>query len=127
MSAPMKARPIKNEVKIQVGERKTRLFLVPKDRAEGVVKLLQDFEVKSGQHTMPWRDPIKGLIEKYSDSGVSLKGARAKEGMSQNELAEKLGIPQSHISDYETGRRSIGKKMAKRLARVFKVDFRVFL
>ena len=127
MSAPMKTRRTKNEIKIQVGERKTRLFLVPKDRAEGIVRLLQDFEVSESEQTIPWRDSVQDLIEKYTEAGVALKGARSKAGLSQNELADKLGIPQSHISDMEHGRRSIGKKMAKRLAEALGVGYKIFL
>lgn len=127
MSAPMKMRRTNGEIKIQVGEKKSRLFLVPKDRAEGVVRLLQDFEVKDTGQAIPWRESAQDLIKKYTESGVALKGARAKECLSQNELADKLKIPQSHISDMEHGRRPIGKKMAKRLAEVFNVGYKVFL
>jgi len=123
----MKTRPTKGEIKIQVGERKVRLFLVPKDRAEGIVRLLQDFEIEDDGAVIPWRESVKDLIEKYTEAGVALKGARAKAGFSQNELAKKLEMPQSHISDMEHGRRPIGKKMAKRLAEVLKVGYKVFL
>jgi ribosome-binding protein aMBF1 (putative translation factor) len=127
MSAPMKMRRTKGEIKIQVGERRTRLFLVPKDRAEGIVRLLQDFEVKNDNSMIPWRETVQDLIEKYTEAGVALKGARAKASLSQNELAGKLKIPQSHISDMENGRRPIGKKMAKRLAEVLNVGYKIFL
>jgi len=123
----MKMRRTNGEVKIQVGEKKSRLFLVPKDRAEGIVRLLQDFEVKDAKQTIPWREGVQDLIEKYTEPGVALKGARAKAGLSQNELADKLKIPQSHISDMENGRRPIGKKMAKRLAEALKMGYKVFL
>ena len=127
MSTPMKMRPTKGNIKIQVGEKKSRLFLVPKDRAEGIVRLLQDFEVKDDGKTIPWRESVQDLIEKYTEAGVALKGARAKSGLSQNKLAEKLHMPQSHISDMENGRRPIGKKMAKRFADVLHVGYKVFL
>jgi ribosome-binding protein aMBF1 (putative translation factor) len=120
-------RRTKGEIKIQVGERKTRLFLVPKDRADGIVRLLQDFEVKDDGSIVPWRETVQDLIEKYTEAGVALKGARAKAGLSQNEVAEKLQITQSHISDMENGRRPIGKKMAKRLAEALNVGYKVFL
>jgi plasmid maintenance system antidote protein VapI len=38
-----------------------------------------------------------------------------------------LGISQAHISEMEHGRRPIGKEMARRLAKLLKVDYRVFL
>lgn len=127
MSAPMKIHPTKNGIKIQIGTRKVRLFLVPKDRANGIVRLLQDFEVKEDQQTVPWREAIADLTQKYTEAGIALKGARNKENLSQSDLANKLGIPQSHISDMEHGRRTIGKNMAKRLSKVLNVGYKVFL
>ena len=127
MSVPIKVRSTKGDIMIQVGEKRSRLFLVPKDRAEGIVRLLQDFEVKGDDKTIPWHESVQDLIEKYTEAGVALKGARAKAGFSQNELADKLDMPQSHISDMENGRRPIGKKMAKRFADVLHVGYKIFL
>ena len=49
--------------------------------------------------------------------GNLLAGARLKSGMTQKKLAEKLGVRQNMISDYETGKRRISQTMAKRLAK----------
>jgi len=38
---------------------------------------------------------------------------KSKGGMTQQELSELTGTPQSHISEIENGRRQIGKKRAK--------------
>lgn len=53
--------------------------------------------------------------------GNLLAGARLKAGMTQAELAEKLGIRQNMISDYERGRRTYSDAMAKRLSKTLKV------
>lgn len=53
--------------------------------------------------------------------GNLLAGARLKAGLTQSQLAEKLGIRQNMISDYERGRRSYSDAMATRLSRVLKV------
>jgi transcriptional regulator with XRE-family HTH domain len=45
----------------------------------------------------------------------------------QKELAERTGIPQSHISSMEHGRMTIGKERARRLAKALRVDYRIFL
>lgn len=126
MSAPMKTRRTKGEVPIQIGDRKPRLFLVPKDQAEGIVRMLRDFEIDE-KGAAPWRAPVQDLIDKYTEPGVVLRGARGKEGLTQTELAEKMGIPASNISEMEHGKRPIGKNMAKRLAEVLKIDYKVFL
>ena len=49
--------------------------------------------------------------------GNLLAGARLKSGMTQKELAKKLGVRQNMISDYERGKRRISPSMAKRLAK----------
>jgi ribosome-binding protein aMBF1 (putative translation factor) len=129
MSAPMKARRISQEIPIRVGNRRPRLFLVPKSRAADVMKSLRDFEVEptGDDETIPWRIAAQNDIDQYTEPGVVLRGARIKENMTQIELAEKLGIPSSNISEMESGKRPISKKMAQRLAKVLKIHYKVFL
>ena len=59
--------------------------------------------------------------------GKRLDAERFKRSMTQTGLSELTGIPQHHISEMENGKRPIGKESAKKLATVFKVDYRVFL
>lgn len=63
----------------------------------------------------------------WNAGGVSIRGGRAKEGLTQRQLAELTGIPQRHISEMENGKRPIGKETARKLAKALKVDYRVFL
>jgi ribosome-binding protein aMBF1 (putative translation factor) len=79
------------------------------------------------EENISWRDSAKKLIEKYSEAGAILRGARFKNDFTQKQLAEKLGVKPHHISEMEHGKRSIGKTMARRLAEVLDVDYRVFL
>ena len=75
---------------------------------------------------IPWRD----LFPEYEDEelpGVCLAGSRLKEGTTQKRLSELTGIPQSHISEMENGKRPIGKKRAKILAKALNVGYKVFL
>ena len=60
-------------------------------------------------------------------AGDILRGFRAREEMTQAELATEVGVKATHISEMERGKRPIGKDMAKRLAKVFKVNYQVFL
>jgi len=64
---------------------------------------------------------------KTNRAGVCIRGGRVKEGLTQKQLAEQIGIAQHHISEMENGKRSVGKEMAKKLAEVLNVDYRVFL
>jgi len=73
---------------------------------------------------------LRDLFPEYTDEElpvVCLSGSRLKEGMIQKELSELTGIPQSHISEMENGRRQIGKKRAKILAKALNVGYKVFL
>ena len=71
---------------------------------------------------VPWEE----VYPDFSGS-VALRGARKREALTQKELARLLGVSQTHISEMEHGKRPIGKDMAKRLAKVLKADYRVFL
>jgi transcriptional regulator with XRE-family HTH domain len=61
------------------------------------------------------------------EGGPMLRSNRHSIEMTQKELANAIGISQHHISEMENGKRPIGKAMAKRLADVFKVNYRIFL
>lgn len=50
-------------------------------------------------------------------AGDILRGARHREGLTQAQLAAKVGVKPSHISEMEKGKRPIGKDMASRLAK----------
>jgi len=54
--------------------------------------------------------------------GQKLAGFRKQRGMTQIELAEKVGISQPLISDYERGRLQMSAEMAVRFALVLKVS-----
>lgn len=58
---------------------------------------------------------------------VLLSGLRNKEGLTQKEFGKMIDVAQYHISRMERGLRPIGKKIAKRIEEVFKVDYRLFL
>lgn len=58
---------------------------------------------------------------------VHLRGFRTRKGLTQLELATRLGIRQSQISEMERGKRSIGKIFAKKLANFFHTDYKCFL
>jgi DNA-binding XRE family transcriptional regulator len=72
-------------------------------------------------------DAFQGLIDEHTAPGLALKGVRAKEGFTQVQLAKKLKITQANLSAMENGRRPVGKVMAKRIAKLFGLDYRLFL
>ena len=50
-----------------------------------------------------------------------LRGARKGRGLTQGELAEKVGIAQGHLSDIEAGRRNGSPETMERIARALEV------
>jgi transcriptional regulator with XRE-family HTH domain len=76
--------------------------------------------------TVPWPECFPDL-EDQAIPGRCLREARAKEGVTQQQLALKTGIPQRHISEMESGRRPIGKDMAKKLGAALNIGYQVFL
>lgn len=84
-------------------------------------------EKDTKEKIIPWREVFHSGIEEFTEIGLMLKGARAKAELTQKEVAEKLGIKTHHISEMEHGKRTIGKAMAHRLAKIFDIDYRLFL
>ena len=82
--------------------------------------------VDASEEYVSWRE----LFSEYSDEempGSCLRGARYKEAITQQQLADMIGIPQRHISMMENGKRPIGKEMAKRLGKALNIGYKVFL
>ena len=50
--------------------------------------------------------------------GNLLSAARLKANLSQSQIADKLGVRQNMISDYERGKRKLSPAMAKRIAEI---------
>lgn len=85
---------------------------------------LETFLDKYGEsESIPWEDLAKDRLAKYGKVGIVLRGARYREGLSQKELASRTGISQNNISKIENGKRAIGEKVAKKLAKALKIDF----
>jgi DNA-binding XRE family transcriptional regulator len=85
---------------------------------------LEAFLEKYGEsESIPWETLAKDRIAKYKKTGLALRGARYREGLSQKELAKRTGISQENISKMENAQRPIGKAVGKKLAKVLHIDF----
>ncbi len=99
-------------------------FMVPAPRAAAILELVREYQV---EENVPADDVLREVHEKYGKTGSVIRGFRAREDMTQIELARKLGVTQGDLSKMENGKRSVGKEMARRLAKVFNTDYRVFV
>ena len=123
MSAPMKTHRT-NQVKIIIEGKKPELFLVTPEKAKSIRTLLDADRLDD---FVPADEVLSELYAKTGKAGTVLRGLRVREGLTQEQFAEKIDCPQSWVSGWETGKRALGKKMAQKIAKVFKVDYRVFL
>ncbi len=126
MSGLTKKLRTRGNVRVVVGDRDPKLFVVPQKAADGVVELLRPYAQDTAQ-SIPADEVFSGHYRKYGKAGAALQGFRSRDGLTQVQLARKLGVTQGDVSAMEHGRRPIGKGMASRLARIFKTDYRVFL
>ena len=74
-------------------------------------------------------EELYSIEEVFPDAhpGNVVHGFRVRDGITQAELANRMGIKQHRISEIETGKRPVTIEMAKRLAQSFDTDYRVFL
>lgn len=100
-------------------------YEVPKAKAKSILKLLKGHE--NTNKLLDWREGFKSEHKQFGTAGYNLQSYRAKLGLTQVELAKKIKTDQRNISAMENGKRSIGKETAKRLAKVFKTDYQIFL
>ncbi len=73
-----------------------------------------------------WRDAFPPEIRE-NEGGIYLKVTRERRGVTQTRLSGMTGIPQPHLSEIERGKRPIGKRVARELAKALGVDYRAFL
>lgn len=127
MSVHMKARLIKQatyKVVIAMPGKAKKLTFVPAKH----LQKLEDFLEKYGEtELIAWEELAKDRISKYKKSGLALRGARYREGLSQKELSKRTSISQENISKMENGQRAIGEKVAKKLAKALRMDFELLL
>lgn len=129
MSVPMKKHPT-DLVEITLGSGQHNRLVGPKQKLRLIRGILMEMDFKPAEadaNQVPWRDVMKDEIAKHGESGLAIRGARARDEMSQKELAEKLGIAQYNLSKMENGERPVGKNMAMKLAKIFNSDYRIFL
>jgi len=107
-------------------------YAIPLERATDLLTLLENLKyVKkletSEEEWISLDELMASDVAKYSRPGLALRGARLKENLSQAVLSKRLGIRPENLSKMENGKRTISLAMAKKLAKILNIDYRVFL
>lgn len=134
MSERMRAHHTKkyNYIDVEVGmpDGKKTSYHIPSTARQKLDSFLKELEVSNVElepwdKTISWEELARDRIEKYKKAGLVLRGARHRENMSQVELAEKSRVHQNEISKIENGKRTVGTKVAQRLAKVLNFDYKL--
>lgn len=72
-------------------------------------------------------EALKFVEKDRTEASVLLAGYRKRDGLTQAQLAKRLSTQQSAIAAMESGKRAIGKALAKKMAQLFHTDYRNFL
>ncbi len=91
------------------------------------LKELSKTQIAPWEEAQDWEGLAKDRIEKYKKAGLAIRGARFREGMSQIALAKASGVHQNEISKIENGKRGVGEKVAKKLAKALRIDYSILL
>ena len=103
----------------------TLSFSVPAALVAEVRDFMRQRGIEEQQALIPWREAL-GLDDAELPA-TFLRGARYREGLTQQALSNMTGVPKRHISEMENGKRPIGKRNARRLADALHIDPRRLL
>jgi ribosome-binding protein aMBF1 (putative translation factor) len=130
MSAHMKMHHTNDcEVIVKMAGKRRISTHLPKSALPKLEAFLSNYKTidVSRNDSVDWKIVAKDALKKHKQAGMVLRGARFREGMSQKELAKRSGISQENISRIENGKRKVGEKVAKKLAKPLKIDHHLLL
>ena len=125
MNTEMTLSPIENDMAV------IHVQLPAKD-ARRVAEAIKNLLTFGGQKVRWLNEEGERLLsveEVFPDMSPAkiLRGYRGRDDMTQLELAEKLGIAQTRVSEMESGKRPISRRMAQKLAEIFRTSYKAFL
>ena len=125
MSVPMR-KPL---IEVRVNRKN---FLVNQDKEKAVILYLKalNAKVSDADHEVLWMSPKVFRNEHFAGEpsySINLRAARRKANLSQVALAKRTGIDRSNLNAYEHGTKNIGPKVALKLSKILKVDYRVLI
>lgn len=108
-------------------ENKVTKFKFPLEAGRGLVHFLQGLQSASQGDSVPAEEVFPDIKDPEKRIGIVFRGIRFKHGLTQAEVAKRLGLDQSDVSKIEKGKRSIGKALAKKIEKEFGIDYRRLL
>lgn len=105
----------------------------PSDRADAIKKYLAsqgcalEYLPESAQECEIEELVSPATVFPNRSPATLLRGIRNREGLTQQQLADLCEISRHHISEMETGKRSIGKRNAAKFGTALHADPRLFL
>jgi ribosome-binding protein aMBF1 (putative translation factor) len=139
MSAHMKGRPTNREkyieVIVDIPGLQESIYKIPysRDAKQRLKEFFQKLASPASEEMTPWEETVsweklaKERVAHYTKAGLALRGARYREGLTQKKLAKLCGISQENLSRMENGKRVIGEKVARKLAKVLHIDHHLLL
>jgi DNA-binding XRE family transcriptional regulator len=100
-------------------------FVGPAKKLQELRRYAAQIGLSESSDSIPWREAFPEF--KDNAAGTVISGYRHREGLTQTQLAELIGIPQRHISEIERGKRVIGKDRARKFAEALHCDYRRLL
>ena len=83
--------------------------------------------IKIEEDSVSADEALKPYFDETSKRASLLRGGRLQFGLTQTQLAKKLGTSQSVLAEMELAKRPIGIKMAKKIGSLLDLDYRSFL
>lgn len=91
------------------------------------LSVVKEIVTRAGGQVSEEGEDLCALPQELECGAPMLKGMRKRARMTQADLAEKLKLPQSHISEFESGKRPIPYKHAQQLAQLFGLTADLFM
>ncbi len=122
MSGAAKMRP--TEVIIKEGKQITKFEFSPKD-GRALLNFMRG--LKRSAESLPAEKVFPNITDPAKRIGIIFRGIRFKHHLTQLEVAKRLGIDQADVSKIESGKRPIGKALAKKIEKEFGIEYQRLL
>jgi DNA-binding XRE family transcriptional regulator len=128
MSAHTRRLLTKDSIEVTVHGDSNAKFIISRSSSQKLLNYLELLQSHDeDEELIPADEVFRSLDQKYGKVGATIRGFRVRDDLTQKDLAKKLNIHQVHVSQIENGKRVVGKNLAKKLAKLFHTDYRLFL